>query len=223
MSNSSIFGAAPRGVKMKKTEELRWGSDGLIPAVVQDAATGEVLTLAYMNRESLARTRELKETVFYSRSRQSLWHKGESSGNSQTVISVMADCDQDALVVRVDPRGPACHTGARSCFFEEVEGFDPAQGRSLGAVLGELERLISSRKLERPEGSYTARLFDKGIKRILQKVGEEATETVVAGMGGDREETIREASDLLFHLLVALRELNITLDDVAAELQSRRK
>ena len=208
---------------MKKIEELRWGSDGLIPAVVQDAATGEVLTLAYMNRESLARTRDLKETVFYSRSRQSLWHKGESSGNFQKVISVMADCDHDALVVRVDPQGPACHTGARSCFFDAVEGFDAARGRSLGAVLGELERLIAARRLERPEGSYTAKLFDKGLKRILQKVGEEATETIVAGMSSDREETVREVSDLLFHLLVALREMNITLDDVAAELQSRRK
>jgi phosphoribosyl-ATP pyrophosphohydrolase/phosphoribosyl-AMP cyclohydrolase len=208
---------------MKKIEELRWDSDGLIPAVVQDAATGEVLTVAYMNKESLSKTRDLGETVFYSRSRESLWHKGETSGHFQKVISVMADCDQDALIVRVDPKGPACHTGARSCFFENVEGFKADQGRSIGAILGELERLIAERKAQKPEGSYTAKLFEKGLKRILQKVGEEATETVVAGMSGNREETIREVSDLLFHLLVALREMDISLDDVAAELQSRRK
>lgn len=208
---------------MKKIEELRWDSDGLIPAVVQDAATGDVLTVAYMNRESVSKTRDLGETVFYSRSRQSLWHKGETSGHIQKVISLEADCDLDALVVRVDPKGPACHTGARSCFFEEVEGFAAHQERSVGAILGELERLIAERKVQKPEGSYTAKLFDQGLKRILQKVGEEATETVVAGMSGDREETIREVSDLLFHLLVALREMDISLEDVAAELQSRRK
>jgi len=208
---------------MKKIEELQWDSDGLIPAVVQDAATGEVLTVAYMNEESLSKTRDRGETVFYSRSRQSLWHKGETSGHSQKVISLEADCDLDALVVRVDPKGPACHTGARSCFFENVEGFEADQGRSIGAILGELERLIAERKAQKPEGSYTAKLFEKGLKRILQKVGEEATETVVAGMSGNREETIREVSDLLFHLLVALREIDISLDDVAAELQSRRK
>jgi len=208
---------------MKKTEELRFDTDGLIPAVVQDAATAEILTVAYMNAESLAKTRELGETVFYSRSRRSLWHKGETSGHFQKVISMMTDCDQDALVVRVDPRGPACHTGARSCFIESVEGFPPDRKHSLGAVLGELERIIAERQVQKPEGSYTARLFEKGIMRILQKVGEEAVETVVAGMGGDREEMIREVSDLFFHLLVALREMNISLDDLAAELQSRRK
>jgi phosphoribosyl-ATP pyrophosphohydrolase/phosphoribosyl-AMP cyclohydrolase len=208
---------------MKKSDELHWDSNGLIPAVVQDAATGEVLTVAYMNRESLAKTRDLGETVFFSRSRQSLWHKGETSGHYQKVISVMTDCDQDAVVVGVLPQGPACHTGARSCFFEEIEGLPAARGRNLGAVLGELERLIAERKVLKPEGSYTAKLFEKGLKRMLQKVGEEATEAVVAGMSGDREETIREVSDLLFHLLVALREMNIPLDDVAAELQARRK
>lgn len=208
---------------MKKIEELQWNSNGLIPAVVQDAATGEVLTVAYMNPQSLSRTRDLREAVFYSRSRQSLWHKGETSGNFQRIVSIMTDCDQDALVVRVDPQGPACHTGARSCFFEEVEGFAADRGQSMGAILGELERVIATRKLQRPEGSYTAKLFDKGLKRILQKVGEEATETVVAGMSGDRKETVREVSDLLFHILVALREMGISLDEVATELRSRRK
>ena len=135
----------------------------------------------------------------------------------------IGDCDRDAVVIRVHPKGPACHTGARSCFFEEVEGFRPHSASSIGAVLGELERVIRDRKLRRPEGSYTARLFERGRNRILQKVGEEATETVVAAMSGDRSETIKEASDLLFHLLVALVELDIPLEDVAAELESRRK
>lgn len=208
---------------MSVIEELEWGESGLLPAVVQDAATGEVLTVAYVNRESLRRTLELGETVFYSRSRGALWHKGETSGHSQEVVSLMADCDRDAVVIRVHPKGPACHTGARSCFFEEVEGFRPHSASSIGAVLGELERVIRDRKLRRPEGSYTARLFERGRNRILQKVGEEATETVVAAMSGDRSETIKEASDLLFHLLVALVELDIPLEDVAAELESRRK
>ncbi len=208
---------------MKKIAELRWDSNGLMPAVIQDASTGEVLTLAYVNEESLTKTRELGETVFFSRSRRSLWHKGETSGNRQRVVRLLTDCDQDALVVQVEPQGPACHTGARSCFFEDVEGFGAARRPSIGAILGELECLIAERKTKRPEESYTAKLFDKGLKRILQKVGEEATETVIAGMGGNREETVREASDLIFHLLVALREMDIPLEDVAAELQARRK
>ncbi len=208
---------------MKKVKELVWDSAGLIPAVVQDATTGEVLTLAYVSGESLARTRELGETVFYSRSRQSLWHKGETSGHFQKVVSLTADCDCDAVVIRVNPRGPACHTGARSCFFEEVEGFAPNKGGGIGMILGELEQLIRERKLQRPEGSYTTELFNGGRKRILQKVGEEATETVLAGMSGDRQETIKEASDLLYHLLVAFREMDISLEEIAAELRSRRK
>lgn len=208
---------------MSTIADLKWGSTGLIPAVVQDASTGEVLAVAYVNRESLSRTLERGETVFYSRSRGALWHKGETSGNVQEVVTLMADCDRDAVVIRVHPKGPACHTGAQSCFFEEVEGFPPHKGGSIGAVLGELELVIRDRKLRRPQGSYTARLFERGLKRILQKVGEEATETVVAGMSGDRAETIKEASDLLFHLMVAFGELDIRLEEVAAELQSRRK
>lgn len=204
-------------------EGLRWDAEGLIPAVVQDAGTGEVLTLAYVSRESLAKTRELGETVFFSRNRKALWHKGETSGNTQKVISLMADCDQDAVVIRVDPKGPACHTGARSCFFEEVDGFAAAGAKGIGAILSDLEKLIASRSVDRPKGSYTSRLFESGLKRILQKVGEEATETVVAGMSADRSETIKETADLLFHLLVALRALDISLEDVAAELESRRR
>ena len=208
---------------MKRIEDLQWDERGLIPAVIQDADTGEVLTLAYVNRESLLKTRDLGETVFYSRSRKQLWHKGESSGNFQKVVGVSVDCDRDALVIRVRPEGPACHTGARSCFFEGVEDFPQGGESNLGEVLGDLERLISSRKERLPEGSYTTKLFEGGAKRIFQKVGEEAVETMIAGVSGDRAEMIRETSDLLYHLLVALRELNISLGEVAGELSSRRR
>lgn len=207
---------------MLTPEELKWDEDGLVPAVVQDADTGQVLTLAYVSRESLAKTRELGETVFWSRSRKVIWHKGATSGNFQRVVSVAADCDNDALVIRVRPAGPACHTGATSCFFQTVEGLGSAGDRSSLSVLYELESLIARRRSELPEDSYTTRLFRKGRKRILQKVGEEATETILAAMAGDREETVREAADLVYHLLVALCELDIPLSDLARELQSRR-
>ena len=208
---------------MTRVQDLKWGERGLIPAVVQDGTTGEVLTVAYVSRESLAKTREIGETVFFSRSRNELWHKGATSGNTQKVVSLMADCDKDALVIRVLPRGPACHTGARTCFFEGVEGFSADEGRAIGIVLGELERLIAESKSERTEKSYTAQLFDEGLRRILQKVGEESTEMILAAMDGDRKETIMEASDLLYHMVVALYALGISLNDVAAELQSRRE
>jgi len=208
---------------MGKLDDLQWDSSGLMPAVVQDADTGEVLTLAYVNRKSLEKTCQLGETVFFSRSRQALWHKGETSGNYQKVVSLAADCDKDALVIRVRPKGPACHTGARSCFFRELEGFSRPSDSNIGSVLAELEQLIAARKTQRPQGSYTTSLFDRGIKRILQKVGEEAVETVVAGMSGDRQETTMDGADLLYHLLVAFSEMNISLDDLAAELQARRK
>jgi phosphoribosyl-ATP pyrophosphohydrolase/phosphoribosyl-AMP cyclohydrolase len=208
---------------MIQVDDLKWDRDGIIPVVVQDSATGEVLTLAYMSRESLIKTRDLRQSVFFSRSRQSLWHKGETSGNYQDVVSLSADCDRDTLVLRVRPRGPACHTGERSCFFEPVEGFDRESSEKIDPILAELEALLENRRTLRPEGSYTAKLFDRGLKRILQKVGEEATETVIAGMGGDREEMIRETADLMFHLLVALREMGIPLSEIARELRSRRK
>ena len=208
---------------MTRIDDLQWDNNGLIPAVVQDASTGEVLTLAYMSRESLNRTRDLGETVFYSRSRNALWHKGETSGHYQKVIGLLADCDRDAVVVQVTPVGPACHTGARSCFFEEVEGFAPAKRRGIGLVLEELERLIRDRKINRPQDSYTTRLFESGLKRIVQKIGEEATETVVAAMSGDRHETIKESADLLYHLLVGLQEMGISLEEIAEELQQRRR
>lgn len=208
---------------MTRIDDLQWDNNGLIPAVVQDASTGEVLTLAYMSRESLNRTRDLGETVFYSRSRNALWHKGETSGHYQKVMGLMADCDRDAVVVQVTPVGPACHTGARSCFFEEVEGFAPAKRGGIGFVLEELERLIRDRRINRPQGSYTTRLFESGLKRIVQKIGEEATETVVAAMSGDRHETIKESADLLYHLLVGLQEMGISLEEIAEELQQRRR
>ncbi len=208
---------------MVKLDELQWDRDGLVPAVVQDASTGEVLTVAYVSRESLEHTRARGETVFYSRSRQTLWHKGETSGNVQKVVSVTADCDRDALVIRVEPKGPACHTGARSCFLDSLEGFAGGDRESIGLVLGELEKTVARRKTERPEGSYTTKLFERGPKRIFQKIGEEAVETVVAGVGGDREELIREASDLLYHLLVGLAQADVSLEQVARELRLRRK
>jgi phosphoribosyl-ATP pyrophosphohydrolase/phosphoribosyl-AMP cyclohydrolase len=208
---------------MREMDELQWDEAGLIPVVVQDSATGEVLTLAYMNRESLARTGELGQSVFYSRRRRSLWHKGETSGNCQDVVSLSADCDHDALLLRVRPHGPACHTGARSCFSETVEGFSSDAGDGIGLILAELEQLLEGRKARPPEGSYAAKLFGSGLKRIMQKVGEEAVEAILAGASGDREEMIRETSDLVFHLLVALREMDISLSEIARELRSRRK
>ncbi len=207
---------------MLNPRELKWDNSGLIPAVVQDAASGDVLMLAFVSRESLKRTAELGETVFYSRSRQALWHKGEMSGNTQEVVGLSADCDADAVLIRVRPRGPACHTGARSCFFESVEGFESGPADSIGAIVPELERVIAQRSAERPEGSYTAGLLERGRRRILQKVGEEAVETVIAGMGSNREEFIGEAADLIFHLLVALHEQGVTTSDVARELRMRR-
>jgi phosphoribosyl-ATP pyrophosphohydrolase/phosphoribosyl-AMP cyclohydrolase len=208
---------------MTRIQDLKWAERGLIPAVVQDAVSGEVLTVAYVSRESLEKTSELGETVFFSRSRRELWHKGATSGNTQQVVSVMADCDKDALVIRVQPRGPACHTGARTCFFERIEDFSPDEGRSLGLVLAELESLIAERRTKRLEGSYTTTLFDKGLKKMLQKVGEESAEIIIAAMEGSRPETVHETSDLLYHLMVLLREMGIPLDDVAAELKSRKK
>ncbi len=208
---------------MIRMEDLTWDANGLIPAVVQDADTGEVLTLAYMSRESIAKTLELGETVFYSRSRGELWHKGATSGNVQKVAGLAADCDGDAVVVQVRPLGPACHTGARTCFHSDVEGFAPLSPETIGALLGELERLVERRKNELPAGSYTTKLFESGAKRIFQKVGEEAVETILAGLSGDRQETVREVSDLLFHLLVALRQMGIPLSEIAGELRSRRK
>ena len=198
-------------------KDIRFDQHGLVPAVVQDARTREVLTLAYMNAESLARTLETGETWFWSRSRNELWHKGATSGNTQQVVSLTADCDNDAIVVLVEPAGPACHTGARSCF-----ALESPEDRS-GGLLHELYELIKSRQEERPEGSYTTYLFDKGLDKILKKVGEESAETIIAAKNDDPKQLVAETADLLYHLLVMLVARGIKLDDVRDELAQRRK
>ena len=198
-------------------DDIRFDERGLIPAVVQDAATRQVLTLAYMNRESLARTLETKQTWFWSRSRNELWHKGETSGNTQQIVQVALDCDRDALIVLVKPAGPACHTGAVSCF--DTGSRQPA----LGPLLDQLYELIQSRERERPAGSYTTYLFEEGLDKILKKVGEESAETIIAAKNDDDARLTAEASDLVYHLLVLLVARGVSLADIAQELASRRK
>jgi phosphoribosyl-ATP pyrophosphohydrolase/phosphoribosyl-AMP cyclohydrolase len=202
-----------------KPEDVHFDERGLVPAVVQDAHTREVLTLAYMNEESLRRTLEEGETWFWSRSRSELWHKGATSGNTQRVVEVRLDCDSDALVVLVEPRGPACHTGATSCFMSEAGEV----GVNLGAVLEEVYRVVSERRREMPVGSYTTYLFEKGLNKILKKVGEESAETIIAAKDGDLEALKAETADLLYHLVVMLVERGLSLEDVGRVLAQRRK
>lgn len=202
---------------MLNAEDLKFDANGLIPAVVVDHYTKEVLTLAYMNKESLAITLQKGLTCFYSRSRKALWLKGETSGNFQHVVSVTADCDRDALVVEVIKDGPACHTGEESCFHAPLYVSDTFKQFSYEG----LYKLIEGRKTSPKEGSYTTYLFDKGIDKILKKVGEECTEVIVAGKGGSREETVFEISDLIYHLTVLMVHMGITLQDVAKELEKR--
>ncbi|MDD5907736.1 MAG: bifunctional phosphoribosyl-AMP cyclohydrolase/phosphoribosyl-ATP diphosphatase HisIE [Clostridia bacterium] len=197
--------------------ELKFDEKGLIPAIVQDHYTKEVLTLAYMNAESLALTIAEQRTVFWSRSRQQLWRKGETSGNVQKVVSVTADCDGDALVVEVIKSGPACHTGAESCFFNPVYVSDEVKQFSWEG----LYRLIRGRRTQPKEGSYTTYLFEKGRDKILKKVGEECTEVLIGGAKNDREETIYEIADLAYHVLVLMVEMGITLEDITAEEAKR--
>jgi len=192
----------------------KFNSDGLIPAVVQDARTREVLTVAYMNAEALRLTLEKQETYFYSRSRKTLWHKGETSGNFQKVQRVALDCDNDTILVEVVPLGPACHTGAYSCF-EVQPGF--------GGSVQQLYDLIATRKETRPEGSYTTKLFTEGIDKIVKKLGEEAVETIIAAKNDSSQRIVEETADLLYHLLVTLVEKGVTLDEVREELQKRQK
>lgn len=206
-----------------KITEIKFDERGLVPAIIQDAQTGRVLTLAYMNKESLKRTIETGETWFWSRSRQELWHKGETSGHTQRVEKISLDCDGDALLVSVVPNGPACHTGAESCFFNAMVDKGAKATVDLGATLTRLYDLIESRKRERPEGSYTTYLFDQGIDKILKKVGEEATETIVAAKNEDRAPLVSEASDLLYHLLVLFVERGVTMEEVSDELLKRGK
>lgn len=200
-----------------KFDKLKFDDQGLIPAIVQDANNREVLTLAYMNAESLARTIETKETWFWSRSRNQLWHKGETSGNTQRVVEILPDCDSDAIVVLVEPTGPACHTGARSCF----QGPQSDQV-NLGSLLDQLYQLIKEREQSRPPDSYTSYLFNEGLDKILKKVGEESAETIIAAKNEATESLVAEVSDLLFHLIVLLVERGISLERVGAELERRR-
>jgi phosphoribosyl-ATP pyrophosphohydrolase/phosphoribosyl-AMP cyclohydrolase len=199
-------------------DKLKFDDNGLIPAIVQDAATREVLTLAYMNSDSLARTLETNETWFWSRSRKQLWHKGATSGNTQRVVELIADCDNDALVVLVEPAGPACHTGARSCFGDPTV----VDQRSLGNVLEQLFRLVQEREHTRPENSYTTYLFNEGLDKILKKVGEESTETIVAAKNEAIEPLVSEVSDLLYHLVVLLVARGVSLEQIRDELAKRR-
>jgi phosphoribosyl-AMP cyclohydrolase / phosphoribosyl-ATP pyrophosphohydrolase len=199
-------------------DDVKWDAQGLAPAIVQDAASGEVLMLAWMNRESLRRTLETRLATFWSRGRGELWVKGSTSGNTQAVRAVALDCDQDAILVRVDPAGPACHTGARSCFLagDPLLEAPPAPGETLAA----LERVLRSRKQSPPEGSYTAKLFaDEALRH--KKVGEEASELVVASLRGNRDEIAHEAADLLYHALVLLQAHGVGLQEVTSVLRSR--
>jgi phosphoribosyl-ATP pyrophosphohydrolase/phosphoribosyl-AMP cyclohydrolase len=210
--------------------EIKFDDRGLIPAIVQDADSLEVLTLAYMNRESLERTLAERETWFWSRSRSCLWHKGETSGNRQRVVRVTLDCDSDALRVLVVPEGPACHTGAQTCFHNELplvsndaeeKESRKAEAASLGETLERLYALVESRKLRRPDGSYTTYLFDQGLDKILKKVGEECAETIIAAKNKDPDALVKESADLLYHLQVLLVGRGISLDQIRDELVSR--
>ena len=198
-------------------QSLKFDAHGLIPAIVQDHYTKQVLTLAYMNAETLALTIAEGRTVFWSRSRGQIWRKGETSGNVQRVVSITADCDKDALVVEVIKDGPACHTGAESCFFDPVYVSDELKQFTWEGLYA----LIEGRKTDPQEGSYTSYLFDKGLEKILKKVGEESTEVVIAGLKQDKAETIFEISDLAYHVLVLMIELGISVEDITRELEKR--
>ena len=201
---------------MLEIDQLKFDEKGLIPAIVVDDQTDKVLTLAYMNRESLAVSLEKGLTCFWSRSRQKLWLKGETSGNYQHIVSITADCDYDALEVRVNKDGPACHLGTDSCFTNPVLGENKEKFRLEG-----LYQLLEGRKKELPEGSYTTYLFQKGLDKILKKVGEESTEVIIAGKAQDKAETVYEIADLAYHVLVLMVELGITVEDIREELASR--
>ena len=204
---------------MINIDQLKFDEKGLIPAVVVDRKTGRVLTLAYMNRESIEISIEKGLTCFFSRSRQKLWLKGETSGNYQHIVSITADCDMDALQIVVEPDGPACHTGSFSCFENPVLINQTEQEEAFS--LDALAKLIEGRKKEGKEGSYTTYLFEKGIDKILKKVGEECTEVIIAGKANDKREAVYEIADLTYHVLVMMVEMGISVDDIRAELASR--
>lgn len=200
--------------------KLQFDEKGLIPVVVQHAITREVLTLAYMNKEAYKKTVETKETWFFSRSRQELWHKGATSGNTQQVISIRTDCDSDALVVEVLPNGPACHTGEETCFHNSLEKMDETVGYN---AVTSLIKTIEERQQTMPEGAYTTYLFEKGVDKICKKVGEEAAEVIIAAKNNDSDELKWEAADLLYHLLVLLQNQKISFYDLLQILQKRHK
>ena len=202
---------------MINIDNLKFDERGLIPAIVVDAETKKVLTLAYMNKESLKISMEKGLSCFYSRSREELWLKGETSGNYQHIVSITADCDLDALTVVVKKDGPACHTGSDSCFTNEVFVSDENSAFSLDG----LYELLLGRKNDKPEGSYTTYLFEKGIDKILKKVGEECTEVIIAGKADDKKETVYEIADLAYHVMVLMVQMGISVDDIKRELASR--
>ena len=202
---------------MLSIEELKFDENGLIPAIVTDVHSGKVLTLAYMNRESLRISMEKGLTCFWSRSRQELWLKGETSGNYQHIVSITADCDRDALIVKVEKDGPACHQGTDSCFNDTVWESDTLHEFTLDGLM----TLIAGRKKEKKEGSYTTYLFEKGLDKILKKVGEESTEVIIAAKDQDRKNTIYEIADLTYHVMVLMIEAGISLEDIHRELASR--
>ena len=202
---------------MLNIDELKYDEKGLIPAIVQDANTNRVLTLAYMNRESLEISMKEMKTCFWSRSRQELWRKGETSGNYQDIVSITADCDKDALVVRVRPQGPACHLGTESCFENSVFANEELSDFTIDGLM----KMLEGRKRDLPEGSYTTYLFQKGLDKILKKVGEESTEVIIAAKAEDRAETIYEIADLAYHVMVLMLESGISLNDIRDELASR--
>ncbi|MBE6588812.1 MAG: bifunctional phosphoribosyl-AMP cyclohydrolase/phosphoribosyl-ATP diphosphatase HisIE [Ruminococcaceae bacterium] len=202
---------------MLNIDELKFDANGLIPAIVTDAKTKEVLTLAYMNRESLKISMERGLTCFWSRSRGELWLKGETSGNYQHIVSITADCDRDALVVMVEKDGPACHTGTESCFNDTVYESEERHAFSLEGLM----KLIEGRKTDKKEGSYTTYLFEKGLDKILKKVGEESTEVIIAAKAEDKRETVYEIADLAYHVMVLMIEAGISLEDIHNELASR--
>jgi phosphoribosyl-ATP pyrophosphohydrolase/phosphoribosyl-AMP cyclohydrolase len=211
-------------------DNIKFDDRGLVPAIIQDYKSGQVLMLAYMNEESLQKTIESGQTWFYSRSRQELWHKGATSGNTQEVKNIRYDCDGDTILVKVEQTGVACHTGNYSCFYRGIneqddEIFNPEKiygGQESAAILYELYELIKSRQKEMPEGSYTTYLFDKGIDKILKKVGEESAEVIIAAKNRVKGEVLYESADLVYHLLVLLVEQGVELSDLFAELRARR-
>ena len=202
---------------MLAINELKFDEKGLIPVIVVDADTKKVLTLAYMNKESLEISLEKELTCFFSRSRNELWLKGETSGNFQHIVNITADCDKDALVIEVKKDGPACHTGSDSCFFERVFESDSLNPFSLDSLM----EMLKGRKINKKEGSYTTYLFEKGLDKILKKVGEESTEVIIAAKDDDKKETIYEIADLMYHVMVLMVEMGISVDDVKRELASR--